>query len=117
LASAVSPHVKTVYAVDVSRGVLECARILNSQKNTTYLHTDELGKIRDGSLDLVYSFAVIQHVTDQIFDRILEKAYRLLKENGRLVFHIIVEQQSLQNESDWTNDQSIRAVYTGQVKA
>lgn len=107
-ARAVSPRVARLFAVDVSLGVLECARILNSQENTTYLHTSELGKIGDGTLDLVYSFAVIQHVTDQVFEQILDTSWQKLKDNGRIVFHVVVDQQQVASESAWVSDKSLR---------
>lgn len=108
LANAVSLLVARVFAVDVSRGVLECARILNGQKNTTYFHTTQLEHIKDRSIDLIYSFAVIQHVTDQVFDRILDTSYKALKDNGRIVFHVVVDQQGWRDESDWVSDKSIK---------
>lgn len=108
LANAVSPLVARVFAVDVSRGVLECARILNGHKNTTYLHTTQIEHIEDGSIDLIYSFAVIQHVTDQVFDRILDTSYKALKDRGRIVFHVVVDQQGWRDQSDWVSDKSTK---------
>ena len=108
LANAVSPRVARVFAVDVSRGVLECARILNGRDNTTYLHTTQLEHIKDGSIDLIYSFAVIQHVTDQVFDEILDTSYKALKDTGNIVFHVVVDQQGWRNESDWVSNKSIK---------
>ncbi len=37
MAKAVSDRVSKVYALDVSRGVLECAKVLNGGKNLHYL--------------------------------------------------------------------------------
>jgi len=108
LTNAVSPQVARVFAVDVSRGVLECARILNGQENTTYLHTKQLDDLNDSSIDLIYSFAVIQHVTDREFERILNTSYKALKDNGRIVFHVSVDEQGWRRESDWVSDKSIK---------
>lgn len=108
LANAVSPHVTKIFAVDVSRGVLECARILNGQENIAYLHTTQLSHIEDGSIDLVYSFAVIQHVTDKVFHNILDISNKALKENGRIVFHVVLDQQGWLDESEWVSDKSIK---------
>ena len=108
LANAVSSLVAKVLAVDVSRGVLECARILNDQKNITYLHTTQLERIELGSIDLIYSIAVVQHVTDQVFYRILDTSYKALKDNGRIAFHVAVDQQGWRDESDWVSDKSIK---------
>jgi SAM-dependent methyltransferase len=112
LANAVSPHVTRVFAVDVSNGVLECARTLNGQENITYLHATQLSSIEDGSIDLVYSFAVIQHVTDQVFRSILDVSNKALREDGKIVFHVVVDWQGWQSESDWASDKSIK----GKVK-
>ncbi|WP_455222334.1 class I SAM-dependent methyltransferase, partial [Kaarinaea lacus] len=110
LANAVSPLVARVFAVDVSRGVLECARTLNCQENITYHHTTQLERIKDGCIDLIYSFAVIQHVTDKIFDSILDTSNRKLKDGGKIVFHVVVDQQGWRGESDWVSDKSIKGV-------
>lgn len=108
LANAVSPRVARIFAVDVSRGVLECARILNGRDKTTYLHTTQLEHIKDGSIDLIYSFAVIQHVTDQVFNEILDTLYKALKDNGTVVIHVVVDQQGWRDESDWASNKSIK---------
>lgn len=83
LANSVSSHVRTVYGIDLSRGVLECARILNSSSNITFLQTTQLSEIENSSIDLVYSFAVIQHVTDSIFRTILTAMLSKLKKGGQ----------------------------------
>lgn len=108
LANAVSLRVARVFAVDVSRGVLECARILNGQKKITYLHTTQLEHIKDGSVDLIYSFAVIQHVTDQVLNGILDTSYKALKDNGKIVFHVVADQQGWRDESNWVSNKSIK---------
>lgn len=107
LASAVSPHVKTVFGIDVSRGVLECARIVNSERNITYLHSSEITQIEDGSADLVYSFAVIQHVPDVVLDGILSQTHRMLKPDGRILFHVVIDAPGWRTESEWISDKSI----------
>jgi SAM-dependent methyltransferase len=113
LAGAVSPYVAKVLGVDVSKGVLECARILNNAGNIIYLHTTQLGQLQPGSVDLVYSFAVIQHVTDQVFDEILAASHRALNDNnGRIILHVVVDQQGWRNENEWITDKSIK----GRVK-
>jgi 2-polyprenyl-3-methyl-5-hydroxy-6-metoxy-1,4-benzoquinol methylase len=63
LAKIVAPHVRKLYAVDISSGAIECARILNSEPNLIYCLIDgeNLG-IADGTIDTIYSFAVFQHL-------------------------------------------------------
>jgi len=92
LARSVSRHVRAVYAIDLSRGVLECARILNESSNITFLHTTELEQIEDASIDLVYSFAVVQHVTDSILVDILTSMSSKLKKGGRVLLHAALEE-------------------------
>jgi len=107
LANSVSKHVRTVYGIDLSRGVLECARILNSSSTITFLHTTQLSEIEDCSIDLVYSFAVIQHVTDSIFRKILTAMRSKLKEGGKFIIHIALDEDNWEREEDWRRDASL----------
>lgn len=108
LANSVSRYVRTVYGIDVSRGVLECARILNSSSTITFLHTTQLSEIEDCSIDLVYSFAVIQHVTDSIFRQILTAMRSKLKKGGKLIIHIVLDEDNWKSEQDWRRDTSLK---------
>lgn len=49
-------------------------------------------------MDLVCATAVIQHVTDQVFDLILAASYRILKPGGRIAFDVVVE------NDDWMSE-------------
>jgi SAM-dependent methyltransferase len=108
LAAAVAEKVAKVTAVDVSLGVIECARVINSAENLQYLQTGELSTIEDGCIDLAYSFAVIQHVTDVIFRLILSNAHRTLKPGGKLVLHVVLEEDGWKAQSDWEADSSLK---------
>ncbi len=108
LAKSVSRHVRKVYGVDLSKGVLECARIINGSSNTTYLHTTQLSEIEGGSLDLVYSFAVVQHVTDSVLKDILVAMHGKLKEGGKLIVHIVIDEEKWKIEKEWRRDISLR---------
>lgn len=114
LAKIVSAHVQKVYAVDVSLGVLECARILNSAENIDYLHVDdlELNSVPDASLDIIYSFAVVQHVTSQVFKEILKRCFAKLKPGGKIVFHVKLEDPDWKSEEEWRADAS----FVGKIK-
>lgn len=50
LAKATAPHVKKIYAVDISAGALACAKIINSAENIEYILADKsgIGSISDG---------------------------------------------------------------------
>jgi ubiquinone/menaquinone biosynthesis C-methylase UbiE len=54
MAHEVSSSVGKVIAIDISIGVLECARIINNQANI-----EQMNSIEDKSVDFIYSFAVI----------------------------------------------------------
>jgi SAM-dependent methyltransferase len=114
LAKTVAPHVAKIFACDISTGAIACAEILNAGKNIEYLTASEndLSKIEDASLDLVFSFAVIQHLTDETFGIVLENCRRKLKTGGKIVFHIQSEDEIWKTEHDWRADKSLK----GRVK-
>ncbi|MEP6925056.1 MAG: class I SAM-dependent methyltransferase [Pyrinomonadaceae bacterium] len=109
LAHAVAPHVRQVYALDISRGALECAKILNGADNIKYLFAlnEEKERIADESLDVVYSFAVIQHVTDEILREILAFCFRKLRSGGKLVLQVQLEETGWRTEEQWNADKSL----------
>lgn len=109
LAHAAAPHVRQVYALDISRGALECAKILNGADNIKYLFAlnEEKEIIADASLDAVYSFAVIQHVTDEVLKDILEFCFQKLKPRGKLILQVQLEETSWRTEEEWKADKSI----------
>ncbi len=114
LAKEVANFVRRVYACDISQGVLECAKIINGAENIEYITADANGLniVADSSLDVVYSFAVIQHVTDQILEEILETSFSKLKSGGRLIFHVQLEDPEWRSEGEWMADTS----WTGRVR-
>ncbi len=112
LASSVAELGKDVTAVDISHGVLACANIINKHSNLNYIHHSSLKELPNESIDLVYSFAVIQHVTDEVFANILREIQRLLKPGANLVLHIVLEETGWRSQADWEADRSLR----GRVK-
>ncbi|MEZ5425779.1 MAG: class I SAM-dependent methyltransferase [Pyrinomonadaceae bacterium] len=110
LARAVSPHVKKVFACDISVGALACARIINNAPNIDFIVADKKGlsEIEDQSLDAIFSFAVIQHLTDEVFEAVLENCRRKLKKGGRLILHIQLEDEVWKTEKDWRSDTSLK---------
>jgi 2-polyprenyl-3-methyl-5-hydroxy-6-metoxy-1,4-benzoquinol methylase len=108
LASSVSRHVRKVYGIDLSKGVLECARILNGPPNVTYLDTTQLSMIEDCSVDLVYSIAVVQHVTDEVFKKIMTDVHGKLREGGEVAIHVILDEDNWKSEQDWIRDTSLK---------
>lgn len=110
LARHVAERVKRVYAGDISPGTIACARIVNPSPAVEYFVAGP-GKVPPfppGSLDLVYSFAVIQHLTDEVFRGLLADFHRWLKPGGRAVLHVVVGDPHWRTEEEWRADRSIR---------
>lgn len=114
LAGVLAPHVKKIYACDISEGVLACARILNFAENIEYVAATDKGfsTFPEAAADIVVSFAMIQHISDEIFGRVLDNMYRKLKPGGRLVLHIQLADDLWRTEEAWRADNSI----SGRIK-
>lgn len=110
LAKTVAEHVSKIYACDISTGALACARVLNSAPNLEYVAADPSGltAIPDAGLDAVYSFAVVQHVSDDIYNIVLENCRRKLKPGGRLILHIQLLGNGWRTEDEWRSDTSLK---------
>jgi SAM-dependent methyltransferase len=110
LARQVASHAGQVYAADISPGVLECARALNHADNLHFIESNEkgYGEIADGSLDFVYSFAVIQHVTDEVFAALLKTTVAKLRTGGEALFHVVLEDEGWKTEREWVEDGSLK---------
>jgi SAM-dependent methyltransferase len=107
MASAAAPYVEKLFAIDVSLGVLGCASILNGSSNISYLHTANIQCIANESVDLVYSFAVIQHVDEITFQEILGNIMAKLKVGGKVIIHIVFAEPGWRSESEWKMDKTI----------
>lgn len=114
LARVTAPYVKKIFAIDISSGAIACAKIVNPAENIEYLVANDRGleEISDQSVDVVYSFAVIQHLTDAVFEMVLENCRKKLKPKGRLVFHIQLTDEIWQTEDTHKADSSL----TGKLK-
>jgi len=107
MARAVAPLVASVEAVDLSPGALACARILNSAPNIVYETVTDFGQ-RDLSADMAYSFAVVQHLTDEQVRIALSLLHRRLRSNGHLILHFARPDNGFKTASEWQQDRSIR---------
>ncbi|HZM97012.1 MAG TPA: class I SAM-dependent methyltransferase [Vicinamibacterales bacterium] len=103
---------KTVYGVDISHGVLECARVINGVPNALFLHTANMAEIGNATVDLVYSVAVAQHLTDSVLERVFDTLRQKLRPAGRLLFHIVLDAEGWRTEEEWRRDVSL----AGQVR-
>ncbi len=103
LAKAVSAHVRQVVAADVSRGVIACAQALNGAANIRYLvnTSTDLAAVADASIDLVYSFAVIQHLRKEQTAAFFREFARVLRPGGQGVIHFILGRSEVHEHEGW----------------
>jgi 2-polyprenyl-3-methyl-5-hydroxy-6-metoxy-1,4-benzoquinol methylase len=109
LAAAADRDGKKVHAVDISRGALACARILNGSERIVYALADDAGLdgISDGGVDAVVSLAVVQHLTEDSLDRYLSVCARKLRDGGVLALHIQSGNDVWRSEQDWRDDRTL----------
>lgn len=107
MAAAVARRVRRVEAVDVSRGVLACAQVLNAAPNIIY-ETPDQARTRTERVDLAYSFAVIQHLTDDVLQSVLVMLRQRVKPHGTLILHFALPTEGWRTEAQWRNDLSVQ---------
>ncbi len=108
LARALAPKVRKVFAHDISTGALACARILNPADNLEYVGLAEFeDKVPDASIDLAVSFALVQHLTDAVYETVIGNCFRKLKPGGRLLLHVQITEPGWRTEQEWRNDTSL----------
>ena len=109
LAKAVSSKAGKVFASDISLGVIECAKILNSSPNIEFVHSSPPGwqTIPDGSIDLAYSVAVIQHVRSSVIHYLFDILSKKLKSGGQAYLIVQLEGDEWREEEEWVRDQSL----------
>ncbi|MHB1593662.1 MAG: class I SAM-dependent methyltransferase [Streptosporangiaceae bacterium] len=99
MARALAEFAHHVDTVDISRGVLECAKVLNERSNMTYMRPDELDV--KPKADLAYSFAVAQHLSTDALVRMLRRLADQIRSGVILLLHFGVPgQQGWRTESD-----------------
>jgi SAM-dependent methyltransferase len=108
MASAVAERVDHVDAVDISRGVLACAKVLNGRPNISYIRPDELVH-STRMVDLAYSFAVVQHLKGTVLADMLTLLASKLRQDGILLLHFAVPggHGGWRTEAEWNADQSV----------
>jgi SAM-dependent methyltransferase len=107
LAGAVAPLAAQVHALDISRGVLACARVLNGRRNIRYQTVDEF-RAAVSPVDLAYSFAVIQHLRTDVLVGALALLAEAVRPGGMLVLHFDVPgQHGYRTEREWLADGSL----------
>ncbi len=107
MAAAVARYVQEVEAIDVSDGVLQCARVLNGAPNIRYLTPAEAGR-RTDPIDVAYSFAVVQHLSDAVLAGTLELLRRRVRPGGALLLHFPQPDDTWRTEDAWRSDASLK---------
>ena len=107
MAAAVARRVRHVEAVDISRGVLACAGVLNDASNITYETPEQAGS-RTELVDLAYSFAVVQHLSDETLRTVLSMLKRRIRPDGLLVLHFALPIDGWRTEDQWKADTSVQ---------
>jgi len=92
LTREVAKHAKKVIGVDISSGIIACANKLNGADNIVYNVNNgrDISMVNSSCIDLVYTFAVLQHLSEELFQMILKEFFRVLKPHGKLIAHIAV---------------------------
>lgn len=108
MAAAVANYVDTVEAVDVSRGVLACASVLNGDPKIIYETPAQCGA-RAEEVDVAYSFAVAQHLTDDTLADVLCMLHRRLRPGGQLLMHFSLVVDGFPTEEEWRSGTSALA--------
>jgi SAM-dependent methyltransferase len=91
LSQALARHADRVIGVDISPPMLDAARRLDRTGGRCEFVLDAgpgLGRFADGSIDLVYSALVLQHLPRPDIDRYLGEFLRVLSPRGAAVVHI-----------------------------
>jgi len=94
-AKEVARYSKQVLAVDISCGTIACAKELNNADNISYYVNNgkDLSVLNDSSVDLIYSFAVVQHLREELFKGFLREFFRVLKPQGKVICHIALSDE------------------------
>lgn len=109
LAAAVAEKAARVDALDISRGVLACARVINWRPNISF-QTPAQFQARKGParIDLAYSFAVVQHLRTGALGRMLDLLASSVRPGGLLMLHFAQVEGGWRTEEQWELDTSLR---------
>jgi SAM-dependent methyltransferase len=107
LAAAVARQADQVHAVDISRGVLACARVLNGAPNIAYQTPGEF-RAAARPVDVAYSFAVVQHLRTEALVAALALLAGAVRPGGLLMLHFAVAgEHGYRTERQWLSDGSL----------
>jgi SAM-dependent methyltransferase len=110
MAHAVAGRVRCVDALDISRGVLACAKAINGRPNIRFLTPGDFRRqqrLSDPS-DLAYSFAVIQHLSTQSLVDMVGVLAGGVRAGGLVLLHFVVPgPDSWRSEEEWLASRSL----------
>jgi 2-polyprenyl-3-methyl-5-hydroxy-6-metoxy-1,4-benzoquinol methylase len=106
LAAAAAREAAHVDAVDISRGVLACARVLNGRPNIAY-RTPEEFRTSAHLVDVAYSFAVIQHLRTEVLEEMLRQLAAAVRPGGILLLHFATAENGYRTEAQCLADGSL----------
>lgn len=107
LAAAVASRAGHVDAIDISRGVLACARVLNGLPNITYQTPAEF-RASAPPIDVAYSFAVVQHLRTDVLVSVLALLAEAMRPGGVLILHFAMAgEMRYRTEGQWRSDNSL----------
>ncbi len=81
-------HFKSVVGVDVAPSMIRKARELSADVEYVLNERDDLSFVPSGSVDLVYSVIVLQHIGRPYVDRYLAEFVRVLSPKGLAIFQM-----------------------------
>jgi 2-polyprenyl-3-methyl-5-hydroxy-6-metoxy-1,4-benzoquinol methylase len=110
LSVAMAAKVQKVIGFDISPGAIACAKVLDPAPNVEYISGVSAGldNIPDDPVDVVVSFAVIQHLTENVYVSVASDCYRKLKPGGRLILQVQLPDPKWRSEQDWRSDRSLK---------
>ncbi|MCB9030523.1 MAG: class I SAM-dependent methyltransferase [Deltaproteobacteria bacterium] len=95
---------ESVIAVDISNNAINKAhQLLSDTSNVYFIKNDgyQLEDVSDNSVDFVYSFATLSHISSRMFAGYLMEICRVIKENGicRLQLYLGTESETVEADS------------------
>lgn len=91
LSAGLAQHFAEIIAIDISPTMLEHARRLDRSEGRCRFvlnESDNLALLEDGSVDLVYSSLVLQHMRPQLAARYVREFARILADDGVAIFQV-----------------------------
>ncbi len=88
-------YVDYLVGVDISYSMVRLAKKNISYPNTRFYENNgkDLRLFKDNSFDLIFSVIVFQHLPTTVLENYLKESYRVLTDNGGLIFQISLDEK------------------------